>query len=29
MKDIGYVGNVASPKWELPPKAVLRKLGLD
>ena len=29
MKDIGYVGNVASPKWELPPKAILRKLGLD
>lgn len=29
MKDIGYVGNVALPKWELPPAAVLRKLGLE
>jgi gluconate 2-dehydrogenase gamma chain len=29
MKDIGYVGNVALPKWELPPKAVLDKLGLS
>ncbi|MBI3567406.1 MAG: gluconate 2-dehydrogenase subunit 3 family protein [Gemmatimonadetes bacterium] len=28
MKDVGYVGNVASMKWELPPKAVLDKLGL-
>lgn len=29
MKDIGYVGNTALPKWELPPKAVLKQLGLD
>jgi len=28
MKDIGYVGNTALPKWELPPAAVLKKLGL-
>ena len=28
MKDVGYVGNVASMKWELPPKAVLDRLGL-
>jgi len=29
MKDVGYVGNVALPKWELPPAAVLRKVGLE
>lgn len=29
MKDVGYVGNVALPKWELPPAAVLKQLGLD
>ncbi len=29
MKDIGYVGNTALPRWELPPAAVLKKLGLD
>lgn len=29
MKDIGYVGNIALPKWELPPKAVLKHLGLE
>ena len=29
MKDIGYMGNVALPKWELPPAAVLKKLGLE
>ena len=29
MKDIGYVGNMALPKWELPPASVLKKLGLD
>ena len=28
MKDIGYVGNAASMTWELPPAAVLKKLGL-
>ncbi len=28
MKDVGYVGNVALPKWELPPTAVLKQLGL-
>jgi gluconate 2-dehydrogenase gamma chain len=28
MKDVGYVGNVALPKWELPPAAVLKQLGL-
>jgi len=28
MKDVGYVGNMALAKWELPPKAVLDKLGL-
>jgi hypothetical protein len=29
MKDIGYVGNVALPKWDLPPKSVLKHLGLE
>jgi gluconate 2-dehydrogenase gamma chain len=29
MKDIGYVGNVALPKWDLPPAAVLKHLGLE
>lgn len=29
MKDIGYVGNVALPKWELPPAAVLKQLGVE
>lgn len=29
MKDVGYVGNMALPKWELPPTAVRKKLGLD
>jgi gluconate 2-dehydrogenase gamma chain len=29
MKDIGYVGNTALPKWDLPPAAVLKKLGLS
>ena len=28
MKDLGYVGNVALPKWEPPPLAVLKHLGL-
>lgn len=28
MKDVGYVGNMALPKWDLPPAAVLKKLGL-
>ena len=28
MKDVGYVGNTALPKWELPPAAVLKHLGL-
>lgn len=28
MKDIGYVGNTALPKWDLPPAAVLKHLGL-
>lgn len=28
MKDVGYVGNTAMLKWELPPAAVLKKLGL-
>jgi hypothetical protein len=28
MKDIGYVGNVALPRWDLPPVAVLKHLGL-
>jgi len=29
MKDVGYVGNMALPRWDLPPAAVLKKLGLD
>jgi gluconate 2-dehydrogenase gamma chain len=29
MRDVGYVGNVALPKWELPPIEVRRKLGLE
>ncbi len=29
MKDIGYVGNTPLPKWDLPPAAVLKQLGLD
>ena len=29
MKDVGYVGNMALPKWEAPPKAVLKHLGLE
>ena len=29
MKDIGYVGNVALPKWDPPPRAVLKHLGLE
>jgi gluconate 2-dehydrogenase gamma chain len=29
MKDIGYVGNVALPKWDLPPTSVLKHLGLE
>jgi gluconate 2-dehydrogenase gamma chain len=29
MKDIGYVGNVALPKWDLPPQSVLKHLGLE
>lgn len=28
MKDVGYIGNIALPTWEPPPKAVLDKLGL-
>ena len=28
MKDIGYVGNVALPKWDAPPASVLKHLGL-
>jgi hypothetical protein len=28
MKDIGYMGNVALPKWDAPPLAVLKHLGL-
>ncbi len=28
MKDVGYVGNMALPKWELPPKEIRDKLGL-
>ncbi len=28
MKDVGYVGNMALPRWDLPPAAVLKKLGL-
>ena len=29
MKDIGYVGNMALPKWDPPPPAVLKHLGLS
>ncbi len=29
MKDIGYMGNVALPKWELPPIEVRRQLGVE
>lgn len=29
MKDVGYVGNMALPKWDPPPPAVLKALGLD
>jgi hypothetical protein len=29
MADIGYVGNVASSEWGLPPAEVLRHLGLE
>jgi hypothetical protein len=29
MKDIGYVGNVALPKWDPPPAAVLKAVGLE
>jgi hypothetical protein len=25
---VGYIGNIALPAWEPPPKAVLDKLGL-
>ena len=28
MKDVGYMGNVALPKWDGPPLAVLKHLGL-
>ena len=28
MKDIGYMGNVALPKWDGPPPEVLKHLGL-
>lgn len=28
MKDLGYVGNIALPKWDPPPPAVLKHLGL-
>lgn len=28
MKDVGYVGNMALPKWDPPPPAVLKHLGL-
>ncbi len=28
MKDLGYVGNVALPKWDPPPASVLKHLGL-
>lgn len=28
MKDIGYIGNMALPKWDAPPPAVLKHLGL-
>lgn len=29
MKDVGYVGNVALPKWDPPSPAVLKALGLE
>lgn len=29
MKDIGYVGNMALPKWDPPPPAVLKAVGLE
>lgn len=29
MRDLGYVGNVALPRWDPPPPEVLRHLGLD
>lgn len=29
MRDIGYVGNMALPKWDPPPAAVLKHLGLE
>ena len=29
MKDIGYVGNMALPRWDPPPPAVLKHLGLS
>lgn len=29
MADIGYVGNVALPRWDPPPPEVLRHLGLE
>lgn len=29
MKDIGYIGNMALPKWDPPPPAVLEHLGLS
>lgn len=28
MKDVGYVGNMAQPRWDPPPRAVLERLGL-
>jgi len=28
MKDIGYIGNVALPRFDPPPKEILEKLGL-
>jgi gluconate 2-dehydrogenase subunit 3-like protein len=29
MDDLGYVGNVPLPRWDLPPQEVLRHLGLE
>jgi hypothetical protein len=29
MKDIGYIGNKPMAKWEMPPAAVLKQLGLE
>lgn len=29
LADLGYVGNTPLPKWELPPRSVLRHLGLE